>query len=246
MPGHVDALLAFQQRARAEGTRALASPGLRFDPALPQHVAKVMAQPWISGGEGLLHGGARLVPGERLLFRCCHLRRLQIKVMQGRGALQPRRRAQRPARQFDVRVDRLQHGIERSAAHRPVEQRRVEKVRNAAPGVQTQTRAGDAVERRRQRVRMVRPGLLPGMKRRLAQPPVRLRHQRPPTRHRHRFRVPVGEGHVEGHLAAQRVVEPSPGMQPVHVQVRRQRLHRRRHLMRALLTHAPHRVLRIL
>jgi len=84
------------------------------------------------------------------------------------------------------------------------------------------------------------------VKRRLAQLAIRLGHQGSPTRHLYILDVPIGKGHVELHLACERVVEPAPGVQTIHIQICRERLHLRFHLLLAFGPHATHRVLGLL
>ena len=56
----------------------------------------------------------------------------------------------------------------------------------------------------------------------------------------------IWKGHLKLHLARQRVIEPSPGMQAVYIEIRRQGLHLCLHLVLPLVAHALHRVLGIL
>ena len=246
MEGHVNALLMHELRSGAKRARALPCPRLRFDPSLREHFTKVSAQFRIRRAERAIHRRAGFVPGELFFIRRGDLRCLEVKVVQRGCFLNLRRFADRAPWQLDVRVNGLQHRIERRTAHRAVKERRVEEVQPTATAIKTVPRACDAIQRRRERDRVLVPRLLPIAKRRLAQLAVRFGHQGASARHRHRFRVPVRELHGELHLASQRVVKPTPRVQAVHVQICRQRFHFGAHLPLPLGAHPRHRMLRVL
>jgi len=101
----------------------------------------------------------------------------------------------RTAWQLDVRVDGLQHGIQRLAAHRAIEERRVEEVRQPTAGHTSSSRVPAMPFKPAASVDgMIVPRLSgPSWKAASRKLAVRLRHQGAPARHRHGLGVPSGK-----------------------------------------------------
>jgi hypothetical protein len=70
------------------------------------------------------------------------LRGFEVEVVEGGGALELRGFAEGAAGQLDVRVDGIEHGIERLAAHRRVKERRIEEMGLAAFLIEAEPCAG--------------------------------------------------------------------------------------------------------
>ena len=161
---HIDPLLSAEQRAGAERTRPLARAGLGFDPAVVEHFTEIGAERGVGGGEGAVHHGTGLGPRNLCLPRRGNLRRFKIKKVQGCRPLESGGSPQRAARDFNVGVDRLHHGVERGRAHGGVEERCFQKTWLSPPPVKRQPCACNAVESGREGVHMIKPGLLTRVK----------------------------------------------------------------------------------
>src|SRR6266481_3505360 len=235
--GHENARFFGQHGACAKTAGPLAGSWFPVDPAFVDHLlSEEVADGRIGADKRLSDSGFSLVPRKLRLIRQIQ-RGAEIKP--GNAALSHLFRLcpENTAGKLDVGKKCLKHGIEGFSTYGGLKESDIEKVLDAAMAIKCQTRSADGVERSCCYVFHRLPCGVPALERCLSDAAVRMIHQRATLGYGETLTSVVGIDHVELKLRRNCVVEPSPGLNPVHGQIRCQNFFLSNHYPARLFSH---------